>query len=58
MHTKFGFILSLLLASIVAISLSTLDVSRAEEVLKGGDYSFDMGIGYHHANVNGYRKGG
>jgi hypothetical protein len=55
MDKKPGFILGLLVTTIMGISLCTFTLGRAEEVLKGVDYSFDMAIGYHHANVNGYR---
>ena len=40
---------------VVAISLFAYNVNWAEELLKEVDYSFDAEIGYHHANVNGYR---
>ena len=30
-------------------------VTWAEDLLKGGEYSFDASIGYNYANVDGYR---
>jgi len=40
---------------VLTISLLADKVNWAEELLKEVDYSFDASIGYHHANVNGYR---
>jgi hypothetical protein len=52
---KTGFIFSFLLAIITFISFPSYDKSRAEGLLEEGDYSFDASIGYHYADVNGYR---
>lgn len=48
-NTFFAFIL------IMVVSLITCKVSLAEELLEEVDYSFDVDIGYHYANINGYR---
>lgn len=53
-NNKSNFVLAVVLA-ITFFSLVTLGGSWAGELLEGGDYSFDAEIGYHHANVNGYR---
>jgi len=52
---KTGFIFSFLLAIITFISFPSYDEGRAEGLLEEGDYSFDASIGYHYADVNGYR---
>ena len=42
------------LIGFTAMVCSAFPESRAEEIFQG-DYSFDARLGYHHANVNGYR---
>lgn len=39
----------------ITISLLTGKLSWAEELLEEAEFSFNMGMGYHHANINGYR---
>ena len=54
MDNRSSFILAVT-SIMMAISVFIFEVSLAEDLLKGGDYSFDLSVGYHHANVNGYR---
>jgi len=51
-NNKNDFILTTL---IIALIVVTFNRSWAEEFLKDVNYFFDLSLGYHHANVNGYR---
>ena len=53
-NNKSYFVLAVLLA-IAFFSLVAFGGSWASELLEGGEYSFDAGIGYHYADINGYR---
>jgi len=52
---KTAFICAFFLALIIVISIPSYNGIRAEGLLEEVDYSFDARIGYHYADVNGYR---
>jgi len=52
---KTGFIFAFFLAIITFISFPSYNGSWAGNLLEEEEYTFDAGIGYHHATVNGYR---
>jgi hypothetical protein len=51
--SKLAFVFVFILAA--ATNLFSYKINWAEELLKEVDFSFDAGIGYHYADIDGYR---